>query len=421
MTSTVSARRTVLVVAHTLVYAQRVRQAVGLVESDPRVHVTYAVAPHPFGRGVRRWLKEDQGVDVIAWEEARQSPFDLALLAGSRGMHELKAPVLRMQHGGGNIKALRPSAGSTANEIEAPSTLTRRYLTHDGQLVPSILALAHRDDLELLARSCPEALDVARVVGDPAYDRVRAALPHRERYRTALGLRSWERLLLVSSTWGGASSFGWCHTLLPKLHRELPAHTRIVLLLHPNIHAAYGGPRKLRRWLGDALGERVALAPPETAWEGLLVAADWVIGDHGSVTSYAALTRRPVLLGRFTGGGVVTGSTAATLRRAAPALSEARPLTEQLGHARDAYDADAHLRVARQLTSEPGRFHTLMRGVIYERLGLDEPPFATAMFPAPAPAPLATWAGSGRAASVRGARGGRDTLPTGRLSSGTAR
>jgi hypothetical protein len=61
----------------------------------------------------------------------------------------------------------------------------RRYLMWDGAVVPAAVALAHREEL---ARSCPEALPVAEVVGDPCYDRIDASLPLRPAYRRALGL-----------------------------------------------------------------------------------------------------------------------------------------------------------------------------------------------------------------------------------------
>ncbi|MDT0268020.1 hypothetical protein RM844_17200 [Streptomyces sp. DSM 44915] len=386
---TVPDLKSVLVVAHTLVYAQRLREVVSLVESDLRVQVFFTVAPHAFGDGVNRYL-EDQGISVLPWEHAVRTTFDLAIAAGSRGIHRLRAPVIRMPHGGGNIKVLRASEGMTAETAGVPSSLTRRYLTHEGRVVPAVLALSHQRDLQILERSCPEALPVARVVGDPCYDRVLASVPHRARYRAALGLTEAERLLFVSFTWGPTSSFGGLDALLPRLLGELPPDVRIALTAHPNIYAAHSR-WQVRRWLGPALGNRIHLVPPEVGWQGPLLAADWTIGDSGSVTMYGTLTGRPILLARHTTQEVAPDSVAARLAATAPAVSPHRPLREQLAYAEETHRPAEHRRIARQLSSRPGAFHRLMRGLLYRSLGLAEPAHPTEVRLVPPPTPMHSW------------------------------
>ncbi|KAB8159552.1 hypothetical protein FH609_028605 [Streptomyces sp. 3MP-14] len=385
---TVPDQKSVLAVVHTLVYAERLRRVVELVESDFRVQVVYTVAPHAFGAGLARSL-EEQGVTVIPWEQAVRTRFDLALAAGSRGIHLLRAPVVRLPHGGGQIKLLRAAEGATEQELRVANMLSRQYLLHEGRVVPAALVLAHERDRETLARSCPEALPVTEVVGDPYYDRLLVSLARRAEYRAALGLRPGERLLVVTSTWGESSAFGRFDALLPRLLRELPPNVRTALFLHPNLHATYGS-WQLHQWLGGQ-ENRVRLAPTSEDWMPSLVACDWVLGDAGSVTSYATLTGRPILLSRFPVEEVAPDSSAALLARTAPALSPARPLAEQLAYAEETYDADGHRRVAARLTSRPGTFHRRMRTLLYRLLDLAEPAHRPVVRPAGLPARLAGW------------------------------
>lgn len=95
---TVSDCKRVLVVVHTVTFAQRLREVFGLLEADLRIQVIFTVAPHAFGSGVPQYLRS-LGISTVPWEEALRAEFDLALAAGSRGVHELRAPVVRISHG----------------------------------------------------------------------------------------------------------------------------------------------------------------------------------------------------------------------------------------------------------------------------------------------------------------------------------
>lgn len=394
----VADQKAVLAVVHTLVYAERLRRVVELIESDFRVQVVYTVAPHAFGAGLARSL-EGQGVTVIPWEQAVRTRFDLALAAGSRGMHLIQAPLVRLPHGGGQSKLLRRAEGGADESVRVASMLSRRYLTHEGRVVPAALVLAHERDRDTLAVSCPEALPVTSVVGDPYYDRMTASLDRRAEYRAALGLRQREKLLVVSSTWGEASAFGRFDALLPRLLSELPANVHTALFLHPNLHATYGS-WQLRQWLGGGSEHRVRLAPNASDWTPPLVAADWVLGDFGSVTAYGALTGRPILLTRFPVAEIAPDSPIAMLARTAPALSPSRPLAEQLAYAEETYDAAGHRRAAERLTSRPGGFHQGMRTLLYRLLDLAEPAHPPLVLPAGPPAPLAEWGRAERGAAA---------------------
>ncbi|WP_324617248.1 hypothetical protein [Streptomyces bicolor] len=132
------------------------------------------------------------------------------------------------------------------------------------------------------------------LAGDPCWDRMLAARPYRERYRRALGVGRGQRLIVLNSTWNPESLFGdgggddVLPSLLPRLTSEFPADEyRLAAVLHPNIWLGHG-PGQLRAWLDRARRAGLALIDPLDGWRQALIASDAVIGDHGSVTYYAA-------------------------------------------------------------------------------------------------------------------------------------
>jgi hypothetical protein len=377
----------VLVVVHTEVYGQRLRDLFRLLEGDLRLELTFTVAPHAFNDGAERFL-QGLGARWMPWKKAVRTDFDLALAAGSRGMEQVRAPLIRLPHGAGHIKLSRERPRNRGAD-RTVSGLGREYLTHLGKVVPAAFAVAHDEDRAALARSCPEALAVTEVVGDPCFDRIQASLPMREGYRRALGLREGERLVLACSTWGLGSSFNRLDALLPRLLAELPRpEFRTAVLVHPNVWAGHGS-WQVRAWLSACRRHGVTVIGPEADWRALLVAADCVIGDHGSVTLYGTMTGAPILLARYPDREVNPASPAAALAAAAPALSPAHPLTEQLDYAAAEYPRQEYARIAARLSSEPGRFNRNMRRLMYRLLALGQPAYSPATEPVPLPEPLA--------------------------------
>ncbi|MFD7510660.1 hypothetical protein ACFV5N_15205 [Streptomyces sp. NPDC059853] len=384
---------------HTLTYAQRLRHVLSLLESDLRIQVVFTVAPHAFGDGVLPYL-HGMGITVIPWKEAVRTRFDLALAAGSRGMDRIKAPVVRMSHGAGHIKLIREAERTNGAEGRTAGMLSREYLMRDGRVVPAALALAHSADLRALASSCPQALPIASVVGDPDYDLLTAGLSRRAAYRRALGLREGQRLVLITSTWGKSSSFGRWGALLPRLVSELPRRSfRTAVLVHPNVWAGHGR-WQMRAWTMRFREHGVSLIPPEADWRPLLTASDWIIGDHGSLTVYGTLTNAAILLASYPDDEVSPDSPAALLARTVPALSPAHPLRDQLRYAAEQRDVRAYRKVADLLTSEPGRFNRRMRALVYRRLGLGEPAVVPASEPPVMPSRLGHWSGTRRDVAV---------------------
>ncbi|MEV6120403.1 hypothetical protein AB0M23_07740 [Streptomyces sp. NPDC052077] len=390
----------VLVVVHTVTFAQRLREVFELLETDLRVQLVFTVAPHAFGGGTTEYLRS-LGIITVPWEEALRAEFDLALAAGSRGVHELRAPVVRISHGAGQIKLLTDVGTLSPGERRVPGMLSRQHLLHEGRLVPAAIVYAHDRDLEELALSCPEALPVAHVLGDPCVDRIVAGRPAREEYRRALGIEDGQRLVAVTSTWGPASTFGRLDSLLPQLLGGLPGDGyRVAMLLHPNVFAGHG-VRQVHGWLSACRERGIAVVPPEADWQSVLIAADWIIGDHGSLTAYGTLTGAAVLLTSGPRREVSDRSPAALLSAAAPVLSPARPLAEQLEYAARLHRPGGYDHVAASLSSVPGQFHRRMRSVLYRLLGLGEPAHPSPVAPPPPPPALARWQRAAGAGSTR--------------------
>lgn len=380
----------VLVVVHTVTFAQRLREVFELLETDLRVQLVFTVAPHAFGSGTTEFLRS-LGIATVPWEEALRSEFDLALAAGSRGVHELRAPVVRVSHGAGQIKLLTDVSALAPGEPRSPGMLSRGHLLHEGRLVPAAIVYAHDHDLAELARSCPEALAVAHVAGDPCVDRITAGRPGREAYRRALGIEDGQRLVVVTSTWGPASTFGRLDALLPQLLSQLPDEGyRVAMLVHPNVFAGHG-TRQVHGWLSCRRGRGLAVVPPEADWQALLIAADWIIGDHGSLTAYGTLTDATILLTAGSRREVSACSPAARLAALAPVVSPGYPLAEQLEYAAQLHVPGRYDHIAASLSSAPGQFHRRMRSVLYGMLGLGEPARPPLVTPPPLPPALTHW------------------------------
>ena len=248
--------------------------------------------------------------------------------------------------------------------------------------------LAHRADLGVLGRQCPEAVPAAEVVGDLCYDQLVVSAPLRAAYRRAMGVAEEAQLVVTASTWGSHSLFGQLADLHDQMLAELPRERyQISALLHPNVWYGHG-PRQIRAWKGGAMRRGLGLVPPDSEWLGALLAADVVVGDAGSSTAYAAAAGVPVILGGLPAEGIAPGSPAALLAEAAPRLRLDRPIIRQLADAVARHPADLPRSVAARITSEPGQFHRNMRRLIYRELGLTQPPAILATRPVGMPRPI---------------------------------
>jgi hypothetical protein len=381
--------RTVLVVVPFLVAGTRLMDVLPLLESDHRVLVVFSVAPAPnraICHGTEEFLRMNSCL-VLPWEQAVQHEFDLVLAASAHGLVEVHGKSLLVPHGAGAVRPLLRSR--SAGAVAAPThALDREALMSRGRVVPHVLALSHDAELDVLRTSCPEALPSAAVVGDVCYDRLLASIPFRARYREAFGVARTDRLVVVSSTWQPESTLGSQPDLVDRLLCSLPRRGyRVAAVVHPTVWSVHGH-WQVRTWFADCLRAGLVLLPPDEGWRAALVAADLVIGDHGSVTRYGAAIGLPVITTALPADRLRPGGAMALLARHAPRLLADRPLRRQVDVAMAA-ERGWQGGVSAHLTSHPGRAGERLRAAMYAVLGIAEPDRAVPCSPVPLPRPVA--------------------------------
>ncbi|HEX5407548.1 MAG TPA: hypothetical protein VFX16_35180 [Pseudonocardiaceae bacterium] len=381
--------RTILVMVPTVTAGHRLMDLIPLLESDARLQVVFSV-PH----AAERWADPEDFVRghhglLVPWEQAIQHRFDLVLSASHRELDRVRGRVLLLPHGAGSRMSRmhsRKAGGATV-----PTTgLDRELLTYRGRVLPDVIALTHDDELAVLRERCPEAVGAAVVTGDICLDRMLACRGLRHRYRELLGVDEKRKLVTVSSTWTAESTFGRWPDLYQRLLAELPADRyRVAAVLHPNIWATHGR-WQVRAWLADCLRAGLLLIPPEEGWQATVIASDWIIGDHGSTTVYAAALGRPVSLAAFPDGNIQPGSLADRLAGIAPRIDHKGPLLPQFGHA-----TVVSRSLLAAVSSRPGRAAAALRSQMYRLLELSEPTRAAGLPPLPGPQPFRPTGGAG--------------------------
>ncbi|MEV3893458.1 hypothetical protein [Streptomyces anulatus] len=412
--------RRVLFVVHNVTSATRLLDVLPLFHDDLGVQLlATCTGSSAFRSGVADLLA-DTGLPVLPWEQALATPLDLAISASFGGeLGAIQGPLIILSHGIGYTKRLAaPSTEHRAPSTEhrAPSTefgwdaaalprsapppvfgLAPDWLLADGVPLADALVLSHPEQFERLAAACPEALPTAVLAGDPCFDRMLAARPYRDRFRRALGVGRGQRLVLLNSTWSPRSLLGDGNgeeagggddalpALLPRLASELPADEyRVAAVLHPNIWHGHG-PGQIRAWLDRAGRAGLALIDPLEDWRQALLAADVVIGDHGSVTYYAAALGTPVLLGAAPLDSLDPDAPIADFIRTAPGLDARAPLRGQV----DAL-IESHIPQPgpmRFTSSVPGEAAVRLRRAFYGLMAAPEPPGPALLLPLPLPDP----------------------------------
>jgi len=361
--------RSVLAASRNIVSAIRLFDILSVFADDGRLSVEFTVVPgSKFAADTAQFL-ERRGARLIAWAEACAREFDLAIATSPNGELELiRAPILLLPHGAGFNK-------SVFGGPKAPNGLAGSQLMREGRVVPRVIGLEHADQVSRLARECPAAVERAMVIGDPCRDRMAAGSDLRADYRRALDVdrAASRKLIVLSSTWGPGSLFESRRELIVRLLAQLPVDEyRIAAVVHPNVVARHRA-WEVERLLGRALAAGLLLIPAEE-WEAVTLAADLLIGDHGSVTLYAAAAGTRVVFGAYDDAEIMADSPMAALRSALPGLDVHELLEEQIREALDqtpgcgpggeAYEAaDAALAL-------PGQSLSAIRQVAYGLLDL---------------------------------------------------
>ncbi|WP_344430198.1 hypothetical protein [Amycolatopsis minnesotensis] len=256
---------------------------------------------------------------------------------------------------------------------------------HEGEVVPAHIVLSHGEQLDRLRLAVPEAAEFAVVAGDPSLDRLIASKPLRETYRQGFGLTSAQRLVLVSSTWGENSLYGTDPELIRRLAHALPIDSyRIAVALHPNVHEGHSR-WQVARWLNACTRAGVLVLPHEDLWRQAILASDVVLGDHGSVTFYAAAAGKPVLLAAAPHADLDPRSPVHQLVTTAPRFDPAADAGQQFDRAVAGHDPARYLPITELATDLPGKAATALRELCYRALDLAPPAHPAPLHVLPVP------------------------------------
>ncbi|MFJ8403491.1 hypothetical protein ACIQ9K_23825 [Streptomyces microflavus] len=365
--STFHGEKTLVVAARTVTSTVRVLECLpALLRGDRRVTVVFAHDPtSAFNDGVLDLL-HDAGCRVIPWEQVGHAEPDLILTASENiDVPDGHCPVLVLPHGIGFQKQV-PDSRASGDRL---SGVVPDSLLESGR---AWLAISHPGQEEQLLSSHPKAAGRTLLVGDPCYDELLGSAGRAGAYRTALGVPDAHRLVVLSSTWGPTSLIGQDPGLAARLLAALPYDEfRVAAIVHPNVWSGHGS-WQIRNLLAPALDAGLMLVPHIHAWRSALVAAEVVVGDHGSVTLYGAALGKPVLLGAF-GSEAVPGTAVAALGRAAPRLDAHGDMHGQIASALTSRRPELFATIAEGAFDQPGRALPRLRAALYDLLRLPEP------------------------------------------------
>ncbi|MBB5960434.1 hypothetical protein FHS29_007058 [Saccharothrix tamanrassetensis] len=376
--------RTVLVVTRTVTTTTRLLDVLSLIRHDPRIQVVFThERSSAFNDGVVDFVRS-LGGRLVPWEQAVGMRFDLAIAASEAGdLHLLDAPVVVLPHGVGRGKYIKNGIGDPMSV----SGFRSDQLVRDGRVVPAAIVLSHEEELHRLAASCPEALPRAVVTGDVCLDRLLVSVPHRRRYRRALGVDGHQRLVVLNSTWGRrsmiASELGLAARLLSSLPRD---EYKVAVVLHPSVWFGHS-PYQVRGWLHSAREAGVLLVPPHEGWHATLVSADLLISDHGSISLYGAALGVPLLLGAFHDDEIVPGTPIAALAKHAEWLDRAGNLRGQVDAAIAGHDQTTYEPIVDRAFALRGQGSQALGDLLYRTMSLPIGDVRSAVRPVDDPVP----------------------------------
>jgi hypothetical protein len=357
-----SPRHTVVFAGRTTTSTIRLLKTMWFFGTDDRVRLRFTVNDTSrFSVGAREVLGAAGVRRLIPWPEVRETRYGLLVSASENlDFHELHDDqrVIVLPHGIGFNKMVPSADGPRLAGLPPVAALRSGRVT---------VVLAHPDQHEQLLAACPEIDGHTVVTGDPTYDRLLGSLRLADHYRHDLGTGD-RRLVFLSSTWGEQSQLGRARDLTSRLLDTLPADRyQLALAVHPNVWVEHDVD--VRRWLHHAVKAGLVLLPPERGWHAALVAADLVLGDHGSISLYAAALGKPLLL---TGHGdeVVPDTPIDALGRLAKRLDQGRDLRKQIDQALAEHDPGLLMPLVDRVFAHVGSSSIRLRDTLYRELDL---------------------------------------------------
>ncbi|MDQ7802479.1 hypothetical protein Q5425_01960 [Amycolatopsis sp. A133] len=349
-------------------------------------HIKFVVEKgSKFARGLGPHI-EQLGFEVLTWAEAKITRFDVVLAAhATAALGELRGLVFVIPHGAGYQRLVSWSSGS---DQFATGLVSGQLTTAAGTVIPTAIGVSHEEQAERLRVSAPEAAGRAVVIGDPVFDRIAASRSRRDEFRERFGICPGKILIAVTSTWGQNATVGSCASLPMRLLAQLPMDQySVLLIMHPNVWFA-DSPACIKVKLREELDSGLVVVPPHTPWEPGLIALDLCLGDHSSLSIYAASIGCRFLLAADGRKELVPGSPLARLCEQAIPLDLEGDLRSQI---------ERHLRGPRRLSpqavadsifQEQGSAWANVRFVVRTLAGLSDLPEPPRMTPVGDPEPI---------------------------------
>jgi hypothetical protein len=359
--ATLGHRRTILAIMRTYTSAVRLLEVLSIFQGDDRIEIIFTIDKSSPFEGKTEELLSAQGIRVEPWDRCVKRPVNLVMTASENvDTRAFGVPILVLSHGIGFSKYVPNSCvgGSRRSGVVPVDRLVGEVL----------IAISHPDFCDQIRADHPEAAERCVVIGDPAYDRMLASLRQRDQHRRSLSVGE-RTLVVLSSTWKEGSLLGARRDLPLRLLEELPRDEyAVALILHPNVwswHSRY----EIERCLGYAREAGLMLIAPDEGWQGALIAADIVIGDHGSVTLYGAALDKPLLLAAM-GNEVVVGTPPRRLAETADWLDLDRPLRVQVEKAIATHEQGRFDEITAGMFAHRGEAASRLSNLVYELLDL---------------------------------------------------
>jgi hypothetical protein len=224
----------------------------------------------------------------------------------------------------------------------------------------------------MLPATRPPASERAEVIGDPCLDVMLANRHRRARYRHELGIGH-RQLVVLTSTFGNASLLGHQPDLPQRVAAALdPDLYLCCVLTHPGITAVHSH-WQLDAWLETAHRLGTVRIANGQRWEPILLAADCVIADQGSISMYAAALDLPLITAGGNSPFIPADSVVAALATRAPSLTLDLDLQDQVEAAIASHEPGEYADLVARVFDGPGTFTTRMRALCYRLMNLAEP------------------------------------------------
>lgn len=242
--------------------------------NDIRIQTFFTVPDNrsSFGNDLELRIHQKH-LPFIPWQRARATSFDLGIIASSiDDFPELDMPLLLISHGPGATSNRSLHGVNNAHSDISTASISKHSRT---------ICLVSEDERALYSSH----RDLI-TIGDPVFDSLFLSIHHRQEFRNALQAET-RKIIVVSSTWNLNSSVASHPQFINELLQRLPQDEYIIAaILHPNIWVGHG-EWQIYTWLHDAIDAGLRLIPYDGGWQATIVAADYVLGDNGSVSIYA--------------------------------------------------------------------------------------------------------------------------------------